>query len=181
VLEVASTVEKAKSPLPHEECQHWFKSFCNDFGASSLGKRLKDVLKWILGEVKSKNTKVKKAAFASIGALHVQLGPIFKALLMSECDDSSRSELEKLVESHPFDPTCSSAEWPKVSIVGNGRTRGKGNDDNNHNVDSDSNEDTDLGIEIPRFDLFATLPSDCVSKMVRRICVDGSPILIDGA
>ena len=164
VLTVAAKTEQAKSPLPHEECQHWFKSFCNDFGASSLGKRVKDVAQWIIIETKSKNAKVKKAALASIGSLHVQLGPIFKALLMSQCDDSSRSEIEKTIDAHPFDPSCTSAEWTKVSIAG--KNKSAGNNKEGGSKGDDDQSDRDMGIEIPRFDLFSNLPGDCVSKMV---------------
>ena len=45
---VASKVEKVRSPLPHEESQVWFKSFCNEFGASSLGNGIKDIVAWLL-------------------------------------------------------------------------------------------------------------------------------------
>lgn len=45
---ISSKVDKIKSPLPHEECQNWFKSFCNDFGATSLGNGIKDVVPWLL-------------------------------------------------------------------------------------------------------------------------------------
>ena len=45
---VSVKVEKVKSPLPHEEAQIWFKSFCNEYGASSLGNGVKDVVGWIL-------------------------------------------------------------------------------------------------------------------------------------
>lgn len=45
---VSAKVEKIRSPLPHEESQVWFKSFCNDFGASSLGNGIKDMVAWLL-------------------------------------------------------------------------------------------------------------------------------------
>jgi len=48
VSAVAANVANAKSPLPHEECQHWFKTFSNDFGAASLGNAVKDVSEWLL-------------------------------------------------------------------------------------------------------------------------------------
>lgn len=48
VAAVATRVEHVKSPLPHEECQNWFKSFLNEFGAASLGNGIKGVVPWLL-------------------------------------------------------------------------------------------------------------------------------------
>lgn len=171
VVTVATKMKSTKSPLSHEECLHWFKSFCNDFGAPSLGRGVKDIVTWLLIESQSKNAKVKKAALAVIGSLHVQLGPIFKALLISQCDDSSRDQVEKIIDAHPFDPSTSSSEWPKVSIAGKADTGTRDTRDTGNGHDSSDN--AGMGFELPRFDLFANLPNDCISKMVRIIVLAG--------
>lgn len=41
-------VSDIKSPLAHEALLSWFKTFCIDFGASSLSESLQDILAWIL-------------------------------------------------------------------------------------------------------------------------------------
>ena len=48
ITAIATRVESVKSPLPHEECQSWFKAFLNEFGASSLGSGIKEVVSWLL-------------------------------------------------------------------------------------------------------------------------------------
>lgn len=48
LMELSTKVDSAKSPIPHEECMHWLKSFCNDFGAASIGNGIKDVVPWLL-------------------------------------------------------------------------------------------------------------------------------------
>lgn len=162
VKAMAAKVEKVKSPLPHEECQRWFTSFCNDFGATSLGNGVKDVVDWLLKEASSSNVKVRKATFNSIGRLHVELGPIFKALLLSQCQDSMRDQLEKTMNSNPHDLSFASADWPKVSIVG--RASGSGEP----RGDGEQTGDMDLGLEIPRMDLFASIPADCLARMASK-------------
>ncbi|CAB9516410.1 Cytoskeleton-associated protein 5 [Seminavis robusta] len=164
VSAIAAKVEKVKSPVPHEECQHWFNSFCNEFGAASLGNGVKEVVPWLLKELKSSNIKVKKATNASIGTLHAQLGPIFKALVLSQCPDSERGNLEKTLESHPHDPSYTSAEWPRVSIA----TGRKCNADGSGGQHDDEDDNEGFGLEIPRMDLFSQLSGDSLKNMASK-------------
>ena len=49
VLAVAiKTIGDVKSPLVHEALLGWFKTFCEDFGASSLSRGIQDTLTWVL-------------------------------------------------------------------------------------------------------------------------------------
>lgn len=48
VAEVSSSVKGIKSPVVHEEALRWFQSFCEDFGAASLGQGLSELIPWIL-------------------------------------------------------------------------------------------------------------------------------------
>lgn len=70
-------------------------------------------------------------------------------------DDSLRSLLEKTFEDNPHDPSFSTTEWPKSSICVSVDGEGDG-----------SIADAGLGLDVPKMDLFAELPSDCVDKMV---------------
>lgn len=116
---------------------------------------------------------MKKATLNSIGRLHAELGPIFKALVLSQCQDSSRDQLEKTLESHPLDPSYASTEWPKASIVGNSTSTGRTGPDGT----GDNDDHNGFSLDIPRMDLLATVSLDCVSRMVslllRTICYMG--------
>lgn len=48
VAAIFQRIESVRSPVAHEECLHWFKSFCNEFGAASLGNGIKEVVPWLL-------------------------------------------------------------------------------------------------------------------------------------
>jgi hypothetical protein len=119
----------------------------------------------MLQELKSNNAKVRKATSSSIGTLHVQLGPIVRALLLSQCDDSIRDQIEKTVDLHPYDPSSASAEWPKVSIS----TRSKSGTRRTHDQDSDGEDNAGIALEIPRMDLFSQISCDCATKMVNAL------------
>ena len=100
---------------------------------------------------------MKKESLSAIGLLHTQLGAIAHSLAFTAAgkDDSLCSLLEKTFEQNSHDPSNASVEWPKSSIcVGLGRQ------------DNGSNDDTGLGLHVPKMDLFAELPSDCIDKMV---------------
>ena len=110
---------------------------------------------------------MKKAALNSIGRLHAELGPILKAIVLSNCQDSMRDQVEKAMESHPHDPSYASSEWPKASIASQTTSRGK-------SVSSDVGDNDDsngLALEIPRMDLLASLSADCITKMVSSLVV----------
>lgn len=116
----------------------------------------------MLQELKSNNAKIKKETSSSIATLHVQLGPIVRALVLSQCDDSIRDQIEKTLDLHPYDPSSASAEWPKVSIV----TRRRSGASRTHDQDSDGEDNEGLALEIPRIDLFSQISNDCTMKMV---------------
>ena len=102
------------------------------------------------------NAKVKKEALACIALLHRQIGPGLKSLAVSLAKQSSTKEqFQKCFEENPFEPSLSSATWPKVSFVGKVNRR----IGNGESIQS-------LVLDIPTFDLFSTLPADIISKLV---------------
>ena len=119
----------------------------------------------MLQELKSNNANLKKATNNAIATLHVQLGPLVKALILSQCDDSSRDQIEKILTLHPYDPSSASAEWPKVSIARGGKSgENKSRDD-----DSNSDDNEGLAFEIPRMDLFCQISGECTKNMVHAL------------
>jgi hypothetical protein len=152
----ADVIHKVKAPAAHEEMLKWFKMFCNEFGAASIGKGVSDTVTWLLLESKATNIKIKKAAMSAFGTLHVQLGPAFQAVALSTVKEQSlRENIEGAFRDHPYDPTASSAEWPRRSIM-LGR----------ENADSDGGGGgSALVLDVPKTDLIAALSADCVSRM----------------
>jgi len=62
VLATASGIlRKAKSPVAHEEYLRWLKSFCDDFGAASIGSGIGELIPWIFevseGHNKGRNSR----------------------------------------------------------------------------------------------------------------------------
>jgi hypothetical protein len=41
-------IKNVKAPVAHEEFLKWFKAFCNEFGAASIGPGIKDTVTWLL-------------------------------------------------------------------------------------------------------------------------------------
>ena len=152
-------IDNIKSPLPHEALLKWHIDTCVDFGASSLGSGVNTIVPWVLKECESSNIKVRKMGMRLVGELHSQLGPVFKALILSgDLSPAVKALVESGIDSSPFDPSAASAERPKTSFcVGSKAT---GASDGGAEGDSSS-----LGIEIPKLDLVAALPDDCISRM----------------
>lgn len=187
-----SALKNVKAPAAHEEFLKWFKMFVNEFGAASVGPGIKDTVAFLLEvwnqiwsafffwtpiisfvelfffqECNSKNIKARKAAFAVMGSIHVQLGPAFQAVSFAAAskDQSLRDQLESTFNEHPFDPSSSSAKWPKNSICcGPASSTAEG-----------GQSGSGLQLEVPKLDLLAELPADCISRMVSTVadlCVD---------
>ncbi|OEU12196.1 ARM repeat-containing protein [Fragilariopsis cylindrus CCMP1102] len=156
VLTSACTcAEKLRAPLAHEEFLIWMKAFCNEFGAASIGSSIQEVVPFLKSECGAKNVKVKRAAFATIGLMHAQLGPSLRAVTLSSISDSSfREEFDKIFKEHPYDSSLACADWPMRYLFSNS------SDDN-----TDSNSTSGMKIELPKTDLIAELPPDCLSRM----------------
>ena len=145
-------VENVKSPLPHEALLKWHKETCVAFGASALGNGVNTIAMWALVECDSTNVKVRQAASTLIGELHSQLGPVFKALLLSKKVSPSIDALvESVTNAAPFDPSAASAKREKRSIVGYKITSGFSADDG--------------GCESHPLDLISSIPRDCIERM----------------
>lgn len=145
---------KLKAPSAHEEFLVWMKSFCNEFGAASIGPGMNNTLTFLKDECGSKNVKVKRLALSVFGVMHVQLGASFKAIALSSSKDSSfREDVEKTFTEHPFDPSTPNMEWPKRCICVVSQNGGR------------DNPGAVLDVNLPRMDLIAELPTDCLSRM----------------
>ena len=94
-----------------------------------------------------------------MGSLHLQLGPTFQAIAFAEVgsDQSLRAELEKSFSEHPYDPSTSTAGWPKYSLCGATNSGGADRD----------KDSSGLKLEVPKMDLISELPGDCIARMVR--------------
>ena len=150
------TISKIKAPTAHDELLKWGKLFCNEFGASSLSSALPSIVQWLVDETKSSNINVKKSAFAVFGIMHIHLGPQFQVLALSSTQDGSlRDQLEKTFDKHPFDPSSTTAEWPKQSLARSA---------SNQTTDSDGKVSM-MQLDLPKLDLISELSSDILLKM----------------
>ena len=69
-----------------------------------------------------------------------------------------RNQLEEAFRDHPHDPSSSTAEWPRKTIVGDPA--------NDAAVSGDKGSNSNLLLDIPKLDLISEIPSDCIAKMV---------------
>ena len=94
-----------------------------------------------------------------VGALHTQLGPVIKALVMSNGDieSTTKTQVEKVLDTSPFDSTAAKIEREKKSIVYDGL------------YGSNCASSSSLVIDIPKTDLVATLPPKCLTRMVSSV------------
>lgn len=100
--------------------------------------------------------KVKREALQVLGTFHAHIGPAFKAVSNSLAKPALRDELERCFEKNKYDPTLQKQEWSKRSLFDSRYSQpGKG-------VLSGSA----IALEVPRSDLMADLPDDCVQRLV---------------
>ena len=101
-------------------------------------------------------------AITVAGELHIQLGPAFRALILSSCADTSstKCQLERAFDENPFDPAASKMERPRECVVlQSSHAEGKNGEA----------AVTSVLLDLPKTDLPAALPSDCIEKMVRLV------------
>lgn len=112
----------------------------------------------VLQECGQANPKVRRAALSVIGELHIQLGPSFKALILSSCKDTSTTEhVETALDQNPFDKTEADKERAKQCVVSStGGSAESGDAENQVSI-----------LEAPKLDLVGALPDDCIDRMVR--------------
>ena len=147
--------ERIRAPVGHEEFLLWMISFCNEFGAASISSGIQNATSFLVSECEAKNIKVKHAAFATLGLMHIQLGPSLKAIAVSLTKDSSfREELERVFRDNPFDTSIASSDWPMCYTFSD-------------NLDDKTSRNSSPGmkIELPKTDLIAMLPTDCLSRL----------------
>ena len=94
-----------------------------------------------------------------VGELHVQLGPIFRAVILSSCADAAsiKSQLERTFDENPYDPDASKMERSRECVVLR----------SNESAGSEGVTSASVLLDLPKMDLPASLPSDCIDKMVR--------------
>ena len=106
----------------------------------------------IFKECASTNVKVKASAMTLIGELHSQLGPTLKALVVANgsIEQSVKDQVEKKMDSSPM---TQGVTPQKVCLIsGNGT--------------NESENEGGSGFEVPKTDIVAALPSDCIKRMV---------------
>jgi hypothetical protein len=105
--------------------------------------------------------KLRNGALTLIGEMHSQIGPMVKALIVAnnEIEQSVKDQTDKKIASCPMDPNASSVEREKSCLV---LGHGSNNIDGTATGESDGNG---MGFEIPKTDLVASLPSDCMTRM----------------
>lgn len=111
-------------------------------------------------ECETSNPKVRKMALSVAGELHLQLGPVARALILSSCDDagSVKSQLERAFDENPFDAAAAKMERSRACVVLQSNNASGSND-------AGAASSTVL-LDIPKLDLQASLSSDCIKKMV---------------
>jgi hypothetical protein len=175
-----------KSPLAHEEFLKWLGTFCDSFGAFSLGSTLSDVLPLLIEvrknvrmmhsrcsfapnaqatsdqECESSNVRVKREALQILATCHSQVGPSLKAIATSLARPVLRDDLEKCFESNAYDINFQKLHWPKRSLLDARQTQsGQGN------------SGPMMSLDVPRSDILADLGEDCLQRLVSILCVVG--------
>ena len=88
--------------------------------------------------------------------LHIQLGPAFKAIVFSSCQESVSSsfkvQIEDCLDRSPFDPKASSRIRPKKCVTLNST--------NFQEIQGSA------CLDISKVDLMSSLPGDILSRMV---------------
>jgi hypothetical protein len=183
---IIKSLETIKTPASHQAVLIWFQRFIDEFGSSALRSTVNDVVKWLLAvsaysliagvvsfgshltnkassclqECQHSNPQVRKAALALAGAMHSQLGPPFKSLVLSSCNDSMsksvKDQIEESMEKQPYDKDIASRDRPRKCI-----TTATGH------TSSQSNAAQGASFAIPRFELLNSLPEDLLDRMVR--------------
>lgn len=104
---------------------------------------------------------MRKMTLSVVGDLHSQIGPMFRALVLSSCPETSpiKGQLERTFEENPFDNAAAKMERSKKCVV------------LGLNSASESNGAVAPSalLVLPKTDLVASLSSDCIEKMVRCV------------
>jgi hypothetical protein len=153
ITSALSRVSTIKAPMAHEAFLKWMNSFCVDFGTSILTAELKNMVPQLLKECENSNIPVRKAALSILGEMHSQLGPTFRALVLSCASDSTKAAVEKACEANHFDPRAGKEGRSRRCVV----LRLFTGDDGAENVLQ--------AIEVPKTDLVAEIGMDCIAKM----------------
>jgi hypothetical protein len=85
---------------------------------------------------------------------------VFRALILSSCGDagSVKSQLERTFDENPFDAAAAKMERSRACVILRSKNATGSNDA--------GAASSAVLLDIPKLDLQASLPSDCVEKMV---------------
>ena len=153
ITSALSRVSTIKAPMAHEAFLKWMQSFCVDFGASVLTAELNNMVPQLLQECENSNLPVRKAALSVVCEMHSQLGPSFRALVLSFAPDAIKAAVEKACEDNQFDPRAGKEERSRRCVVLRLVTG------------YDSAENVMKAIEVPKTDLVAEIGVDCIAKL----------------
>lgn len=110
-------------------------------------------------ECSSPNVKVRNASLHFVGEIHSQLGPMVRALILANntVEQSVKDQVINKIESCPMDPKAASVARERSCNIPGQKEK---------NSNSLGNQ---LSIHIPKTDIVACLPSDCITRMVRKL------------
>ena len=143
------------------------------------------------------NAKVKRETIICFAILHRQIGPPFKAVVLSIVEQQSmKDQLQKCFEDSSFVPSLSWSKWSRSSVAGRilpltkqqsikdqlqkcfeensfdpllSTAKGSRSSIAGRIATRDGNVESDIVLEVPTSDLMAALPADIISKLVRWI------------
>ena len=143
------------------------------------------------------NAKVKRETIICFAILHRQIGPPFKAVVLSIVEQQSmKDQLQKCFEDSSFVPSLSWSKWSRSSVAGRilpltkqqsiknqlqkcfeensfdpllSTAKGSRSSIAGRIATRDGNVESDIVLEVPTSDLMAALPADIISKLVRSI------------
>eukprot|EP00977_Amphora_coffeiformis_P028441 scaffold35161_cov153-Amphora_coffeaeformis.AAC.5 len=147
------SIQSLRTPVAHEEFMKWCHVFCENFGASSLGKALQDAAPVFVADLTSINPKVKRETLATVKEFYRHLGPKFRAVLLSNAKKpAERDEIDKCLQAAEYDPSLMANGALKQSVASfSGQAKdGAGGSD---------------AFALPKFDLLSALPNDVIQKM----------------
>ena len=149
------SIQTVRSPMAHEEFLKWSRGFCESFGASPLLHALPDLAVSLLADVTASNPRVKREASLTMAEYYRYLGPRFRALLLTHTTKpGEKDEIEKCLQDAEYDASLQQKGPTKQTIASS---------PSEHSGDGMGGS-SDVKA-LPKYDLLAALPADCVEKL----------------
>ncbi|CAM9514386.1 unnamed protein product [Chrysoparadoxa australica] len=141
---VRQVLPSMKAPPARESVLDWLISCAEEYGSASMSVR--DLVQLAVSEADHSNIKVRGAAIKLLGAIYHEMGPPVKALIPDGMKAATKTQLDEEFQKRGFDPAVGKARAAKSSGSAGGGSSGGGGG-------------------LPRSDLLAMLPDDCLKKM----------------